>query len=103
MTFAVIKTGGKQYKVKKGDIISIEILEGDYKEGDKITFNDVLLIADDTNTEIGTPKLDKRVEAKFLESYKGKKIRIQKFKSKSNYDKVTGHRQNYFKVQITKI
>ncbi|PID83578.1 50S ribosomal protein L21 [Candidatus Campbellbacteria bacterium] len=104
MTFAIIQTGAKQYKVKVGDIIKIEKLQGDFKEGDKITFEDVVLTDDDKNTELGTPFVSgKKVEAKLLAEEKGDKIRIQKFKSKSNYHKVQGHRQNFFKVEITKI
>jgi large subunit ribosomal protein L21 len=104
MTFAIIETGAKQYKVKVGDIIKIEKLSGDFKDGDKITFDSVVALGDDKKMELGTPTISgKKVEAKFIEEGKGKKIRIQKFKSKSNYHKVTGHRQSYFAVEITKI
>ena len=103
MTFAIIKTGGKQYKVKEGDQIQIELLNGEYKEGDKVKFEDVLLLDNDGDTKIGLPKLDVVVEGKFISEKKGDKIRVQKFKSKSNYHKVTGHRQRYFVVEITKI
>ncbi len=104
MTFAIIETGAKQYKVQEGDKIQIEKLAGDYKEGDKIVFDSVVLTDDGSKTEIGTPFLEgKKVEGKFLGEVKGDKIRIQKFKAKSNYDKVIGHRQKYFAVEITKI
>ena len=104
MTFAIIKTGGKQYKVKEGDKIKIEKIPGNFKEGDKITFEEVVALGDDSNMELGQPTLEgKKVEAKFLEEVKGPKIRIQKFKAKSNYDKVIGHRQKLFRVEITKI
>ena len=105
MTLAVIKTGGKQYKVKVGDKIKIEkITDKEYNPGDKIEFKEVVLIDNDGKTEIGTPILDgKTVEAKFIEEVKGPKVRIQKFKAKSNYDKVIGHRQKFFLVEITKI
>ncbi len=104
MTFAIIETGAKQYKVQVGDVIEIERLQGEFKEGDKIIFESVVLTDDGSKTEIGTPMVEgKKVEAKFIEEFKGDKIRIQKFKSKSNYSKVTGHRQKHFKVEITKI
>jgi len=100
MTLAVIKTGGKQYKVQVGDKIKIErITDKEYKAGDTIKFDEVLLV----DNEIGTPTVNKSVEGKFVEEIKGDKVRIQKFKAKSNYDKVTGHRQRYFVVEITKI
>lgn len=103
-TFAIIETGAKQYKVQEGDRIEIEKLAGDFKEGDTITFDSIVLTDDGAKTEIGTPTVKgKKVEGKFLGEVKGKKIRIQKFKSKSNYDKVIGHRQKYFAVEITKI
>jgi len=104
MKFAVIKTGGKQYKVQEGDVISIEKLPGDMKEGDKVTFSEVTLTDDGKSSKVGTPFLSgATVEGKFVETAKGKKIRIQKFKAKSNYSKVTGHRQPFTKVEITKV
>lgn len=104
MTFAIIETGAKQYKVQEGDVITIERLQDKFKEGDKVIFESVILTDDGSKTKIGTPIIaGKKVEGIFLEEIKGDKIRIQKFKSKSNYDKVTGHRQKHFKVEITKI
>jgi large subunit ribosomal protein L21 len=105
MTFAIIETGAKQYKVQVGDRIQIERLtDKEFKEGDTIIFDSVVLTDDGSKTEVGTPTLSgKKVEAKFIEEVKGDKIRIQKFKSKSNYSKVTGHRQKLFVVEITKI
>ena len=105
MTFAIIETGAKQYKVQVGDKIKIERLtDKEFKEGDKIVFDSVILLDDGKKTELGEPTLKgKKVEAKFIEEIKGDKIRIQKFKSKSNYSKILGHRQKLFKVEITKI
>jgi large subunit ribosomal protein L21 len=105
MTFAIIETGAKQYKVQVGDRIQIERLtDKEFKEGGTIIFDSVVLTDDGSKTEVGTPTLSgKKVEAKFVEEVKGDKIRIQKFKSKSNYSKVTGHRQKLFVVEITKI
>ena len=104
--FAVIETGAKQYKVTEGDVISVEKLstKEEYNEGDKITFDKVLLIDDDKDTKIGTPYLEgTQVEAKFIEQFRGPKIRIMQFKSKSNYLKRKGHKQTLQKVEITKI
>ena len=102
--FAIIETGAKQYKVSEGDIIKIEKLQGDYKDGDKISFDSVVMLDDGQTVEMGTPIISgKKVEGKFITEGKGKKIRIQKFKSKSNYHKVQGHRQSYFQVEITKL
>jgi large subunit ribosomal protein L21 len=104
MKFAVIETGGKQYKVSEGDIVKIEKLSDEIKEGDKITFDKVLLIDDGKDTKIGSPYLDGvKVSAVFEEGGKDKKIHIIKFKSKSNYSKKIGHRQPFNKVKIEKI
>lgn len=104
MKFAVIETGGKQYKVSEGDTIIIEKLSGENKIGKKIIFDKVLLIDDGKKTEIGTPYLKGvKIEATFEEEGKGKKIHIIKFKSKSNYSKKIGHRQPYNKVKISKV
>lgn len=98
--WAVIKTGGKQYKVAEGQSITIEKLEA---KDDKVTFDQVLLLAGD-KTQIGTPLVDKaKVTAKVLENFKDKKVRVVKFKSKSRYTRTYGHRQNLTKVLIEKI
>ncbi len=106
--FAVIKTGGKQYRVSEGDKLNIELVNGVrgdiLEEGDVITFSEVLLVDDGKKATVGTPFVSgASVEAKFVETGKRDKVRIQKFKSKSNYAKVTGHRQKYDRVEITKI
>lgn len=104
MKFAVIETGGKQYKVSEGDVIKIEKLSGEYKEGDKVTFDKVLLVDDGKDTKIGTPYLEGvKVSALFDSAGKNKKIHIIKFKSKSNYSKKIGHRQPFNKVKIEKV
>ncbi|OGN08996.1 MAG: 50S ribosomal protein L21 [Candidatus Yanofskybacteria bacterium RIFCSPHIGHO2_02_FULL_39_10] len=101
MTFAVIKTGGKQYKVSEGDILSVEKLE---HEGDKIVFDQVLLVSDDKNTKVGKPMVSgAKVEAKIIEDGKGKKKMVFRYKAKTRQHKKKGHRQPYTKVQITKI
>ena len=99
--YAIIKTGGKQYNVEEGKVITIEKL--DVSEGDKVTFDEVLLLAGDT-VKIGQPIVEgAKVIAKVLAQGKEKKIRIFKYKAKSNYRRRQGHRQPFTKVQIEKI
>lgn len=99
--YAIIKTGGKQYKVEEGKVITIEKL--DVSEGDKVTFDEVLLLSGDT-VKIGQPIVEgAKVIAKVLAQGKEKKIRIFKYKAKSNYRRRQGHRQPFTKVQIEKI
>lgn len=99
---AVIKTGGKQYIVSKGDEIKIEKIKG--KKGDKIEFTDVLLVEKNKKTELGTPKIKgAKVIGQILEQGKEDKVIIFKYKSKKRYKKKTGHRQPYTKVKITEI
>lgn len=100
---AVIKTGGKQYKVSKGDKVKIEKIEG--KIGDNISFDNVLLVAEDDNrVNIGKPQVvNAKVEAKILEQGKGPKIAIVKHKAKKRYRRKTGHRQPFTKVEIMDI
>ncbi len=102
-TIAVIKSGGKQYKVKEGELLKVEKIEGE--EGKKVKF-DVLLVSDTQTGEsnIGTPVLDKKyVEAEIVEQGRDPKIKVVKYKSKTRYHKVYGHRQPYTKVKILSI
>ena len=100
-TWAVIKTGGKQYIVKEGRTISVEKIEGD--KDSKITFAKVLALGGE-KVIVGTPLVDKaKVTGKLVETYKDKKIRVVKFKSKSRYLRTRGHRQQKSKVLIEKI
>jgi large subunit ribosomal protein L21 len=102
MKFAVILTGGKQYKVAEGQVLNIEKI--DKKVGSEIHFDKVLLSHDGKKTEIGQPYLKgKKVTAKVLEQGKGKKIYVIKFKSKVRYRRKQGHRQLFTKVKIEKI
>ena len=102
--FAVIATGGKQYQVRAGDVLKIEKIKGEFKKGDKITFDKVLLVDDGQDTTIGTPYISgAKVEAVFEEAGKNKKIEVVKYKAKSRYYKRRGHRQPYFKVKIQAI
>ncbi|MGI6538897.1 MAG: 50S ribosomal protein L21 [Caldicoprobacterales bacterium] len=100
--YAVIKTGGKQYKVQEGDIIRVEKLNADV--GSLVTFDEVLAISDDNGLKVGSHVLEgAKVEANVLKQGKGKKVIVFKFKSKKNYRRKQGHRQPYTQVQITKI
>ena len=104
MQFAVIKTGGKQYKVAPGEVIKIEKMEGDWKKGDKVTFDEVMAIIDGDKIQVGTPTITgKKLEATFELAGRNKTIDVIKYKAKSNYYKKRGHRQPYIKVKIDKI
>jgi len=104
MSFAVIETGGKQYKISEGDSLSIERLAVEHKEGDTVVFDKVLLIDDGKTTTVGAPYIEgAKIEAEFVEEGKGKKIHIRKFKSKSRYTRRVGHRQVYNKVKVASV
>lgn len=99
--FAVIKTGGKQYKVSAGDVLTIEKLPGELKEGDKITFDQVLLVDDGKETKVGTPIVaGAKVTATLEAEGKAKKINVIKYLQKSRYFKKRGHRQPFMKIRI---
>ena len=99
--YAVIKTGGKQYRVAVGDKLKVESLE--VQEGDKVTLDQVLMIGDGDKIQVGTPTLDTTVEATVLANGRGKKLRIVKFRRRQNSRTRTGHRQNYTELEITAI
>ena len=101
MKYAIIKTGGKQYKVAEGDIIEVDKLP---ENEEKVIFDQVLLLVTDGDVKIGKPTISgEKVEAKILGSLKGIKIRVSKFKSKVRYRRVSGFRASLTKVQIEKI
>lgn len=101
MEFAVIQTGGKQYKVKVGDEIKIEKILGDHKEGDKIVFDKVLLVDNGKDTTIGTPYISNaKVNATITKVGRLPKVDVIKYKQKSKYFKKNGHKQPYFQVKI---
>ena len=99
---AVIKTGGKQYLVEKGQTIDIEKLKG--QEGDSINFAEVLLVYDTKDAHIGDPVVkDAQVKGKIISQFKDKKVIILKFRRRKRYSKKQGHRQQKTKVEITDI
>ncbi len=100
--FAVIKTGGKQYRVSTGDIIEVERIEA--KPGTSFNFEEVLLIDDGTRTLLGNPYLPKaRVKAELLEEFKGEKVIVFKKKRRKQYKRKRGHRQIQSRVKILEI
>ena len=99
--YAVIVSGGKQYKVSEGDVIRVEKLE--VEEGAKITFDQVLLL-NDGSLKIGTPTVvNAKVSGTVLQNGKGKKVIVYRYKRKSGYHKKNGHRQLFTEVKIDKI
>ncbi|MEE1224984.1 MAG: 50S ribosomal protein L21 [Clostridia bacterium] len=100
--YAVIVTGGKQYKVSEGDTLFVEKLE--VEEGSSVTFDKVLMAGEGDDVKVGAPTLDgATVEAKVVKNGKAKKIYVFKMKRKKNERTKKGHRQPYTKVEITKI
>lgn len=99
--YAIIATGGKQYRVSEGDVIYIEKIDA---QVDSTVSFDVLLMGNDGDVKIGTPVVEGvKVEGKVVGQIRGEKIVVYKYKSKKNYRRKQGHRQPYTKVEITKI
>ena len=102
MSFAIIETGGKQYKVSASKILEIEKL--DAKVGETVKFKNVLLLNDDKSTEVGSPSIDgATVEAKLLDNVKDRTVLIFHKRRRKHSRKKNGHRQRHSKIQITKI
>ena len=100
--WAVIKTGGKQYKVAEGDLLNIEKLQSDRK--DSIVLEEVLLISDANSLILGKPCIkNAKVRAKIVKNFRDKKVRVVKYKSKSRYLRTGGHRQTKTSILIEKI
>jgi large subunit ribosomal protein L21 len=100
--YAVIKTGGKQYKVEKGSTLRVEKLDGD--TGAKLTFEEVLLVADGDNVQIGVPMLSgAKVSAEIVAQEKGEKLIVFKFRRRKAYRRKNGHRQQYTAIKVTDI
>jgi len=98
---AVIKTGGKQYKVKEGRILKVEKL--DIEDGKTVQFDTLMTAGTDGKIALGRPFLAGKVKAKVVEQGKGKKITVVKYKNKTRYLRTKGHRQLYTQVEITNI
>ncbi|HNZ55538.1 MAG TPA: 50S ribosomal protein L21 [Candidatus Paceibacterota bacterium] len=100
--FAIVETGGKQYKITEGDVLKVEKLPK--PENGKIIFDKVLLINDGQKTQIGAPYLEgATVTVDFMEEGRGKKITVIHYKAKVRYRKVYGHRQPFTKVKVGKV
>ena len=100
--YAIIETGSKQYRVSEGDVIKVEKLKGNV--GDAVEINDVLLIKKENETKVGNPMISNaKVVGEIVETGKGKKVIIFKFKRRKNYRKKRGHRQPYTTLKINQI
>ncbi len=100
--YAVITTGGKQYKVAPGDVVRVESL--DAKKGDTIELKDVYMIADGDNVSVGKPTLPSaKVTAEVVEQGRGEKLLIFKHRKRKGFRKTTGHRQNYTAIKVKDI
>ena len=100
--FAVLNTGGKQYKVSQGDLIEVEKLESDV--GDKVTLSQVLMVGEGENVEVGSPYVANcKVTSEVVEQGKGTKIIVFKKKRRKNYRRKNGHRQLFTQLKITEI
>lgn len=99
---AVVEIGGRQYRVKEGDIFSVERLEGE--TGSSLTFDSVLAVGDGSEIRIGAPKVDgASVQATILTQDRAKKILVFKFKRRKNYKRLKGHRQYFTRLRVTGI
>ena len=100
--YAIIETGGKQYRVEKGDVIDVELLEAE--KGDKIEFKNVLFLNSGSATKIGAPNIAGcSVLGELMQEVRGPKVINFKYKKRKNYRRKVGHRQNYLRVKITDI
>lgn len=100
--YAVVKTGGKQYKVTQDEYLKVEKLEGN--EGDTIELDQVLMIADGDKLKIGSPMIDGgKITATILSHGRHKKVEIMKFRRRKHHQKRTGHRQYYTEIKVTGI
>jgi large subunit ribosomal protein L21 len=102
--FAIIETGGKQYRVSEGEVITIEKIKEEFSTGDKIVFENVLMTDNGSDSKFGTPYLSgAKVTGELVEEGRAKKVTVIRFKSKSRYFKKKGHRQPFMKVKITSV
>jgi large subunit ribosomal protein L21 len=101
MSYAVIKTGGKQYRVAAGDTVSVEKLDGEV--GSAVTFNDVLLVGAGDSIKVGSDAKGASVAAEIVEQAKGPKLIAYRYKRRKGYHRTVGHRQRLTKVKVTGI
>jgi large subunit ribosomal protein L21 len=102
MMYAVVKTGGKEYRISQGDIIRIEKLGG--KVGDKVTLKDVLMVSQEGQVQYGTPHLTNAVvTGEIVQQIKGRKVLTYKMKRRKNYRRFKGHRQTYAYLKVNDI
>jgi large subunit ribosomal protein L21 len=102
--FAVIETGGKQYRVEKGDVLDVELLPVEGKSGEAVSFDRVLMIFGEGGTRVGNPVIPgARVEAEVVSSTRGPKLRIYKHKKRKAYRRRAGHRQDHLRVRVREI
>ena len=99
--YAIISTGGKQYKVSEGDIVSVEKIAGE--KGEAVTFDQVLAISDEGSIKVGGDVASAKVTGTVLEQGRAKKVIVYKYKPKKGYHKKNGHRQQFTKVKIEAI
>lgn len=102
--YAVIETGGKQYRVAKGDVIDIELALTTGKKTEKLVFDRVLMLGDGDEVKVGSPVVEgASVKGTLLDRVRGPKVKVFKFKRRKGYRRTQGHRQNYLRVQIDSI
>ncbi|MEA1961089.1 MAG: 50S ribosomal protein L21 [Bacillota bacterium] len=100
--YAIVQTGGKQYKVAVGDILNVEKL--DAVAGDKLTLDQVLMVKDEDGVKVGSPIVEgAKITVEVIEQGRGKKITVFKYKKRKNYRRKQGHRQAYTKLKVEKI
>ncbi len=104
MAFAIIKTGGKQYRVSEGTVLKVEKLPEEARKGGKVVFDEVLLTDDGKETTLGAPTVKgAQVEAEVVADGRADKVRVVRYKAKVRYHKVYGHRQPFTEVKITEL
>jgi large subunit ribosomal protein L21 len=100
--YAIIRAGGKQYRVEKGDVLRLERLEG--KVGSKVTLDEVLLVGGGDDVQVGSPQVaGAAVEGTVVEQDRGAKIRVFKYKKRKHYRRTRGHRQSFTAVKVDKV
>jgi len=100
--YAVVKTGGKEYKIARGDLIRVEKLKG--KVGDQVILNDVLMVSDEGQVQVGNPFLaNAAITGQIIQEVKGKKVLTYKMKRRKNYRRFKGHRQTYTYLRVNDI